>query len=380
MSESTEPETNPLFSKLSNSTFENTKFGEEYMQLVMNRFSSTSVGSGTENLTAEQVKRLLETAALFALSNNENHRKLALKIPFFLLDLYRSQYNVIPFIAELVLARMGDIPTIETMVKKDREPDYFSFVKDDSDKGDVADDTSVDLLSYVKFPEILIKKTTNQITIGRERWHFTDFQTSVFEDLTAGFNITFTAPTSAGKSFVVHQYIAHRLLNSKAYCAVYIVPTKSLIAEIHREITQNLRKLGLKSRDAMVFNSADHGNIDQINLIPKKVLVLTQERLLQLVSSKLNIHVDLLVVDEAQKISDEKRGVIIEDSVQELIKQIPAVQKVIISPNIADPQRFIRIFNIEDEVISHHTTKTPVGQNLFFVDFANREVKISIFL
>ncbi len=363
----------PLFEHLAGKTFHDMRFKADYLQLLKLRFSE----GNNEPITGTQIKKLMETAALFALSDEENHKKLALKIAFFLFELYKDEYTALPLATEIVLARMGDIPAISTMIEYDDQPDYFSFFEDQENMEEIR--------AYLKFPEVLAKKTVNYAEVGTRHYLLTDFQTAIFQDLRDGKNVTFTAPTSAGKSFIVQQYIAEQLMTMEKYCAIYIVPTKSLIAEIRDQITTYIRSLGLKSREAMVFNSADYASLDLINRIPKKVIVMTQERLLQLLSSKLDIRIDLLVVDEAQKVNDQSRGIIIEDSVQELVlqkrlNQLEApLQKIIISPNIADPHRFVDIFNIEDKVNIYWTTKTPVGQNLFFVDFSAKEVNLSLF-
>ncbi len=362
-----------IFDQLATKTYHDMRFKADYLQLLKLRFS----GSKLDPITGIQIKQLMESAALFALSDEENHKKLALKIAFFLFELYRDKYTALPLATEIVLARMGDIPAIATMIGSDNQPDYFSFFEELGDAGEI--------LAFMKFPEVLAKKTINYAEVGPKHYLLTDFQTAVFQDLLDGKNVTFTAPTSAGKSFIVQQFIAHKLITTETYCAIYIVPTKSLIAEIRDQITAYIRVLGLKSREAMVFNSADYASLELINRIPKKVIVLTQERLLQLLSSKLDIKIDLLVVDEAQKVNDQSRGIIIEDSVQELVLQkrinqsdFP-LQKIIISPNTADPHRFADIFSIKDDISTYWTTKTPVGQNLFFVNFSNKSVDISLF-
>jgi superfamily II DNA/RNA helicase len=350
-----------LFTRASFRVSDNPLFRQYYLQLARNEFSPKKVP-----LSFMQIKRLLETATLFSLSDHEDHRKLALKISLFCLAQYKQEYDAIPQVAELVLARMGDLPTIKHMVEHEHERDYFSFFK-------LSDEPT----SYVRFPEILLTKASNKVNIGEELSYFTDFQADVFEALVSGNSFAISAPTSAGKSFVLHQYIAHNILTKKSYCAVYVVPTKSLIAEVRDQITKQIRKLGIGPQQAMVFNSADHGKIDQIRNIPGKVIVLTQERLMQLVSNDVDLDIDLLVLDEAQKISDKKRGVIIEDSVKELVERVPALQKVAISPNIADPEKFYTIFGFSESIQSPiTTTKTPVGQNIFFVNFSNRKVNV----
>jgi hypothetical protein len=359
-----------IFDGLARKTFENPRFKEDYFHLLNLKFAKQKM----KDFEKTQIKNMLETAALFALSENEDHKKLALKIVVFLYELYGKKFSAIPVTAELVFARMGDIPAIATMIHVNKEPDIFTFFSDEDD-----------LSTFVKFPEILAKKTINYIEIGTKKHLLTDFQTLVFQDLQDGENVTFTAPTSAGKSFIVQQYIAEKVLDSQDFCALYVVPTRSLIAEIREQLTGYIRELGVKSKDAMIFNSADYANIDIIRKVPKKVIVLTQERLLQLLSNDFDLKVDLLVIDEAQKINDESRGIIIEDSVQELLnqtkfaKKIAPLQKIIISPNKADPHRFTEIFKIMDGAQVRQTTKTPVGQNLFFADFKRGKVDLSLF-
>ena len=53
----------------------------------------------------------------------------------------------------------------------------------------------------------------------------------------------FQLQLQTGKSFIVHNYIVHNLLDKDQYTAVYLVPTKSLIAEVQRSILDVLKKL-----------------------------------------------------------------------------------------------------------------------------------------
>lgn len=354
---------NKVISVTSSSIYENSEFKQDFIQLTKNEF-----GGQKNDLSELQIKKLLESAAIFSLSDKEDHQQLALKMAIFLLNQYKSQYKPLPFVVELILTRLGDLPTINHMINTEDGKDYFSFFNGTYD----------DSVSYLKFPEIAVKKTFNQVMIKDQKWNFTNFQSGIFFKLDEGKNISFSAPTSAGKSFVVHNYIIYRLLHSDEYCVVYIVPTKSLLTEIQESLFHKLNQFGVNSKEVMVFNSASQNNIEQIKQIKKKVLVLTQERLQQILSRDIDLKVDLLVVDEAQKVNDENRGIIIEDAVQDLLARSKNVQKIFISPNVGNPEKFKEIFNIEDEVLSIKTTKTPVGQNIFLVNFSNREVNIAL--
>lgn len=364
--------TNGLISSLSRTTFNESAFRADYRQLVINEFALNK-----QPLDESQVVRLLETAALFALNKDDAYQRLALKISMLLLNQYKKRYDNLSYVVELILTRLGDLPAIRHMVKSKDGKDYFYyFGSEDTDEEQPSDLA----YTYTRFPEVLVKKLLNQIMIGNKvELSLTDFQSRLFYMLQKGYHIAFSAPTSSGKSYLLHYYIAHRIINSNAFCAVYIVPTKSLIAEVQTDIMRKLQELEVKPTEAMVFNSASHLNTQHVARIPKKVLVMTQERLQEMLSSNVTVNIDLLVLDEAQKVGDGRRGVILEDTIQELILRYPALQKVFISPN-TDPDRFAEIFDIipQSSVQTIKTYKTPVGQNIFFVQFDRREVKISL--
>lgn len=352
-----------VISVTSSSIYSEPDFKQDFIQLTKNEFISEKT-----NLNEIQVKRLLESAAIFSLSDKEEHQQLALKISIFLLNQYKSQYKPLPFVVQLILTRLGDLPTISHMINIEDGGDYFSYFN-----GNLGES-----VSYLQFPEIAAKKTFNQVMVNDQKWNFTNFQSKIFFALDDEKSISFSAPTSAGKSFVVHNYIVYRLLHSNEYCAVYIVPTKSLLTEVQESLFHKLNLFGVNSKEVMVFNSASQNNIEQIKQIKKKVLVLTQERLQQILSRDIDLKVDLLVVDEAQKVNDENRGIIIEDAVQDLLSRNKNIQKIFVSPNVGNPEKFREIFNVEEEVLAMKTTKTPVGQNIFLVNFSNREVNIAL--
>jgi len=350
-----------VISVTSSSIYSEPEFKQDFIQLTKNEFVKDKTA-----LSEEQIKKLLESAAIFSLSDKEEHQQLALKISIFLLNQYKSQYKPLPFVVELILTRLGDLPTINHMIGTEDGKDYFSYFNGGLDQS----------VSYLQFPEIARRKTFNQIMVNEQKWNFTNFQSNIFFELDKGKNVSFSAPTSAGKSFVVHNYIIYRLLHSYEYCVVYIVPTKSLLTEVQESLYHKLSQFGVNFKEVMVFNSASQSNIEKIKQIKKKVLVLTQERLQQILSRDIDLKVDLLVVDEAQKVNDENRGIIIEDAVQELLAKNNGIQKVFISPNVGNPEKFKEIFDVEEDVVSLKTTKTPVGQNIFLVNFSNREVNI----
>lgn len=359
---------NTIIEKACHNTISDEKFVSDYIQLTTNELTPRQT-----DLTNEQISKLLKTASLFSLSDEDKYQKLAFKIAVYLLNQYRNQYDSIPYAVELILTRLGDLPAISSILKNGEGKDYFSYFGNTDQSQDV-------LMSYLRFPEILAKKVTNIAAISgsKKPLVLTDFQSRIFFMLRAGKNVAFSAPTSAGKSFMVHHYIAEKVKDSVKYCAVYLVPTRALIAEVQQSIRQTILELGVNPNDFSVFVSANKLNMAEIAVTPKKVFVLTQERLQEAMSNDPLASVDLLVVDEAQNVSDETRGIIIQDAVDDLLSLNPKTQKLFIAPHIDNPTDFRSIFGIKEEVVPERTSKSPVGQNILAVTFENRSVSVSV--
>jgi len=350
-------------------TLKHPNFQSDLIQLTKNELSLVEL---RRPLSDNQISRLLETASLFALTNDIAYEKLAYKMAVYLLSQYKTDYPTLPAAVEIIMSRLGDLPTIHSIIENQDGKDYFSYFEPETfDQNTVS--------TYLKFPEVLVKKITNRIKITDQKsLTFTDFQARIYSLLREKQNVIFSAPTSTGKSYVLHNYIAESLLNSREYCAVYIAPTKALIAEVQANIEETITSFGARLDEFAVFLSSNFLNMEEVKETKKKVFVLTQERLQEAMANNPLTNVKLLVVDEAQKISDESRGVIIEDAVQDLIEYNPNVQKVVISPYTQNPEKFKLVFNIQDEIIAEKTSKSPVGQNFFLVKFEGKKVIISL--
>lgn len=67
-----------VISVTSSSIYSEPDFKQDFIQLTKNEFITEKA-----NLTEIQIKRLLESAAIFSLNDKEEHQQLALKIPYF---------------------------------------------------------------------------------------------------------------------------------------------------------------------------------------------------------------------------------------------------------------------------------------------------------
>lgn len=341
----------------------------DYQQLTKRELAPND-----RRLDDDQIKHLLESAAVLSLSTSEDHRKLAYKIAVYLLNQYKSDYPIVPFVVQLIMTRLGDLPTIHHMITSGDALDDFGYIQTYT-QTDGANPGLSDTSLYIRFPEVLEKKTLNQIQIAeRKVLTLTDFQAEVLRLLNNKYDIIFSAPTSAGKSYVILSYLAERMLSSKSYCAIYLVPTKALVSDVQAEITRALTELEIPS-GYRVFTGAGVLNREEIANTSRKALVLTQERLQEMLAEgTLSFKVDLLIVDEAQQVGHESRGIIVEDAVEELIRKDPETQKVVISPYVMNLEKFAKIFAIESKMLkTTKTTKSPVGHNIFLVTFKEEE-------
>ncbi len=358
-----------IVSLLANNIYRDENFRKDFEQLAALELRPNKE---QQVLTTDQIRKLIESAAILSLSNDTNYQKIAFKISVFLLHKFGTKHKNIPFASEVIMTRLGDLPTIHHMIYESQFVDFFSYFKEE--------DHDYDYSTFL-FPEVAAKKILNTVKISdAHSWTFTDFQSKIFRYLKEGNNVSFSAPTSAGKSYVIHNYTIFRIKQESFFTCIYLVPTKALVAEVTKSLHNKLRDLNIPIKEVIIVNSANDVNIEQLREIPKKVLVLTQERLQEMLSEDISLPVDLLVVDEAQKVRDEERGVILEDAVNELASLNQQMQVVFISPFIGNPEKFQNIFDISKKVKSILSSKTPVGRNIFYVNFDGRDyVSVSLF-
>lgn len=341
-------------------------FVEDFSHLTLREITPVRA----RQLNEDEIVRLLESSAILSLSEDEAHQVLAYKIVIYLLSQSAEEYDSIPFVGQVVLTRLGDLPVIQQMVIKDEHPDFFSYFSkfDWNYKGQREIGPSSILAN---FPESIQRKAFNQLTIAQSHLlSLTDFQSQILTAMRTGANLAFSAPTSSGKSYVLHNLVADRMFSKETFCAIYIVPTKALVAEAQKQISETVRQV-LGQADFVVFTGASTLNAQEVKSVKKKVFVLTQERLQDMLANKIiDFPVNLLIVDEAQQVANDSRGIVIEDAVVELVRNQHGMQKVFVSPYVTNPEKFRSIFGLgTEELQTARTKKSPVGQNIIFVTF-----------
>lgn len=144
-----------------------------------------------------------------------------------------------------------------------------------------------------------------------------------------------SAPTASGKTFLVLQWLVDQVGAGEATVAVYLAPTRALVSEVEAKLESLLQgtkgieisSLPLRTK----FDAARSGG-------SRLIIVLTQERM-HLLANILgsDFSVDLMIVDEAHKIGDDGRGVILQDAIERATRLNPQMKLIFISPATQNP-------------------------------------------
>lgn len=148
-----------------------------------------------------------------------------------------------------------------------------------------------------------------------------------------------SAPTTSGKTFLVLQWLLDQMRSTNAKVAVYLAPTRALVSEIEANLQLLMGKSpGIEVSSLPLRAKYDAAREDGAKLI----LVFTQERL-HLLANVLgdDVKIDLLIVDEAHKIGDNQRGVILQDAIERACRANPALKLVFISPATENPEELL---------------------------------------
>jgi hypothetical protein len=178
--------------------------------------------------------------------------------------------------------------------------------------------------------------------------------------------LSVSAPTSAGKSFIVKRWFDERLATATAFRGVYLVPTRALIDEVSADLNVHLNE------SVPVFTIPWD---EAIGTQAFEIHVVTQERLHLLQQRLPTFAADLLFIDEAQKFADGARGVLLQRVLDESVRRNGEVQVVFASPLAENPDILLDgapAGSVSGSLISETVT---VNQNVLWVDEGGPDTK-----
>lgn len=294
-------------------------------------------------INAAEIRRLLYCAGVFLQTDDERLRATAQSIALGALLVGNSD---VPVDASLrLLTDLGNFPALSYAERE--------FAKDRS------------LRQALRGA---ISREINGIKVGDQRIALTDFQKRAWDRLHHANAVAVSAPTSAGKSFLVIEHMCRTIEQAQTFCAVYVAPTRALLSEVYGTIQKRL------SADPSIRVSTVP-TIDP-NHPTRQVFILTQERL-QVLLAVSNIVFDLVVVDEAQNLSDGARGMILQECLEQAFDRAPGTRLVLLAPGaqgFEDVARVIGLKALEPAV----SLLPSVIQNRILVSKANEPKTLNL--
>lgn len=301
-------------------------------------------------LTLSDIEKLSKISSILSLSSEAKKQILAYEIITKLFRNFHHEYHNLYSITHAILSRLGNFPNRELLGK-------YGFSESNLRQSPI-----------IKL-EVIARQSENKVFIKNSTPLLTDFQKLFFDVLTKEKFYSISAPTSAGKSFIFTLSITQRLLKNPSEKIVFIVPTRALIRELSDKIIKSLKEYKL-------FNDID---IRTVPIIEKDsadrgvVYVLTQERLNTLLNEE-NIHLDTVFIDEAQEIQNN-RGVVLQNTLEVLLKRFSNINIFFASPLIENPNYFNDLLELNHHQKYFVEEVSPVGQNIIFLSSIKREPK-----
>ena len=313
------------------------RFAADYEAILRQSILSGAGFADGPALEEEVLRRLLQSATIFAQSKEAEWRQLAYRISVGSLA-YSETLAGIRGASRLILARLGNYPAIKFAFKGEAEPRT---------------------LTEGTFYEILSRQLDNTVRIGERSAVLTDMQRSVWEALASGSSLALSAPTSAGKSFVFLAYIEQLKRTRPNANLVYLVPSRALISQV----AADLRAASLDK----AFEVTTVPIPAAPTVLGTPIFVLTPERLQVLFHTAPELSFDVAIVDEAHLIGEGSRGVVLHSVLHDLQRRHPDMQFLFSSPQVREPAVFGTVVGRESVTVVK-TKDSPVAQNIILLN------------
>ncbi|WP_435255513.1 DEAD/DEAH box helicase [Tenacibaculum sp. A30] len=151
--------------------------------------------------------------------------------------------------------------------------------------------------SYINQLYISMYNENYEIEVLDKKFLLTEFQKKVWDEIDKNRVVGISAPTSAGKSYLILLKTIEILLRKEGN-VLYVVPTLSLISQVSNDFNQMLKDFGLYNYS--VFNTYSSDKAQDNN----QIYVLTQERAISAFSQEKNPfeNIQVFIIDEIQNI------------------------------------------------------------------------------
>lgn len=252
--------------------------------------------------------------------------------------------------AEALLRRMGNNRAIELA----------------RTRGLLAPENSVQVPLDMQW-ELAAKEQTFSIEFGDgQTFQANPFQRRFWEAAETSSWVSVSAPTSSGKSYILRKWVERKIAKASTCRVVFLTPTRALVEETSSAFRETLPS------DVPVITLPWDAEALQNQ---KELYVLTQERLHLMQQFKSGFSFDFLVVDEAQKVGDGSRGIILSEVIDEAVSRNPLLHVIFASPMASNPEILLdgRPTNMPGVSITDGTC--TVNQTLLYVNQVPRDTR-----
>jgi hypothetical protein len=294
----------------------------------------------TTNVSDADIIRCVQAAAILAVSDDPARQRAAYSIAACANDLRGLDFPGLAGALRVVLTRMGNFPaigTVEAVSSFHRLPTRTAVSEE-------------------------ARRTSNEVDVGGITLTLTDFQKQLWDVLVQGQNVAISAPTSAGKSFLLQSYLRKLAREGHLSSACYLVPSRALIGQVTDSISKWRAEDHLKEI-SIVSVPLTEG----VELSSPAIYILTQERAQAIIGTHPDFAPNIIICDEAQTVQDGSRGMLLHNVVDALQTRNPSAQLVFAGPNIGNLSVFKEIFSLAD--LRQVQSRAPsVVQNLLVVN------------
>jgi DEAD/DEAH box helicase/Helicase conserved C-terminal domain len=195
------------------------------------------------------------------------------------------------------------------------------------------------------------------------------FQRQFWDDLQRATWVSASAPTAAGKTYLVLQWLLNEFAGRNAELAIFLAPTRALVGEIERELLELSVVHGIDCLRVASLPLAELGDRSR-----PTILVFTQERLHVFLNAAKQVPlVDIAIVDEVHKIGDGLRGVILQDAIERVARANVAARFVFLSPLTENPDVLVSDAPSDASTAVVPSEAPTVTQNLIIAEQRPRD-------
>jgi len=295
-------------------------------------------------LSFDDVCEAIKLLNQLSLGESEADRNMFITIAALLWEYAHVEYPNLRDILIQLLSRIGYAPSSIIL-----DPNYHKENKYEP------------LHSLIAQVTTAINQKRFEVTVGEHIEMLTAFQLSVSNSIRENRIIGISAPTSAGKSYVLLMEAARAVIENK-WDVIYIVPTISLINQVTLDFSKYFKKIGISNIE--VFNSY---NPELIDADLPHIFILTQERAAAAFTMKEKpfARKAFLIIDEIQNIEritsgdSEMRSKVLLDTIYDF-RFSENIEKIVVSgARISQIDTLCKEL-LGDECVDNTTNISPV--------------------